>query len=423
MLRGMKHVGKQAVKVTIELSLCDVRCVPPGVTHIAVCWERGQHVLSTRVAAVDNERLATLNSRLKLNATLYRQRNGQLAPKPSTLRVLDRSRSAPTAVIGEASLELGDVEPGARPRVKQVQMATLGNPAVPMLAQLSISVESEGETSAAAEISAAEAELRAAEAEVAAAAAAERPARAHKGELAPRKMGAQGVTFNAPSAAPERTGGSASGSASSSASGAKVLRTMSWGRGSKGKSDAGKGGERGGSVSASVESQLAAAQQEARHAEGLVTTLQHRLRTEVIVCAEETLERAAKLRHASEQARVYHEQLVLMLDQVARYAEICPRCRRDPTSSSSLRSQRAPVHAQVERIAYDEGRAVGGGGGVSPAEAELLQLRRDLAASKRREAEVAGERDELRHVAQRLTKQLADTVCVARFAARVIPAH
>ena len=314
MLRGMKHVGKQAVKVTIELSLCDVRCVPPGVTHIAVCWERGQHVLSTRVAAVDNERLATLNSRLKLNATLYRQRNGQLAPKPSMLRVLDRSRSAPTAVIGEASLELGDVEPGARPRVKQVQMATLGNPAVPMLAQLSISVESEGETSAAAEISAAEAELRAAEAEVAAAAAAERPARAHKGELAPRKTGAQGVTFNAPSAAPERIGGSASGSAS----GAKVLRTMSWGRGSKGKSDAGKGGERGGSVSASVESQLAAAQQEARHAEGLVTTLQHRLRTEVIVGAEEALERAAKLRHASEQARVYHEQLVLMLDQVAR---------------------------------------------------------------------------------------------------------
>ena len=307
MLRGMKHVGKQAVKVTIELSLCDVRCVPPSVTHIAVCWERGQHVLSTRVAAVDNERLATLNSRLKLNATLYRQRNGQYAPKPSMLRVLDRSRKAPTAVIGEASLELGDVEPGARPRVKQLQMATLGNPAVPMLVQLSISAESEGETSAAAEISAAEAELRAAEAEVAAAAAAERPARAQKGELAPRKAG---VAFNANGAAPERSG--------SSTSGTKVLRTMSWGRGSKGKSDAGKGGERGGSVSASVESQLAAAQQEARHAEGLVTTLQHRLRTEVIVCAEEALERAAKLRHASEQARVYHEQLVLMLDQVAR---------------------------------------------------------------------------------------------------------
>ena len=81
------------------------------------------------------------------------------------------------------------------------------------------------------------------------------------------------------------------------------------------------------------------------------------------------------------------------------------------------------MHAQVERIAYDECRAVGGGGGVSPAEAELLQLRRDLAASKLREAEVAGERDELRHVAQRLTKQLADTVCIACFAARVTLAH
>ena len=36
----------------------------------------------------------------------------------------------------------------------------------------------------------------------------------------------------------------------------------------------------------------------------------------------------------------------------------------------------------MERIAYDEGGAVGGGGGVSAIEAEVLQLRRDLASAK-----------------------------------------
>lgn len=37
---------------------------------------------------------------------------------------------------------------------------------------------------------------------------------------------------------------------------------------------------------------------------------------------------------------------------------------------------------QVDRIAYDNGGSLGGGGGVSSLEAEVLQLRRELAASK-----------------------------------------
>ena len=90
---------------------------------------------------------------------------------------------------------------------------------------------------------------------------------------------------------------------------------------------------------------------------------------------------------------------------------------------------------QVDRIAYDNGGSLGGGGGVSVLEAEVravtvwrfrggdhttpraracvhraqvLQLRRELAAAKVKMAETAMEREELDHVARKLNKQLAD---------------
>jgi len=72
----------------------------------------------------------------------------------------------------------------------------------------------------------------------------------------------------------------------------------------------------------------------------------------------------------------------------------------------------------VDRIAYDEGGSVGGGGGVSSIEAEVLQLRRELAASKVEVAQVAGERDELMHVARRLNKQLAEVGAAHRGSVR-----
>jgi hypothetical protein len=75
------------------------------------------------------------------------------------------------------------------------------------------------------------------------------------------------------------------------------------------------------------------------------------------------------------------------------------------TRCQQLRSRRL---RQVDRIAYDNGGSLGGGGGVSSLEAEVHQLRRELAASKIELAEVALGRDELDHVARRLNKQLAD---------------
>lgn len=69
----------------------------------------------------------------------------------------------------------------------------------------------------------------------------------------------------------------------------------------------------------------------------------------------------------------------------------------------------AYVLDQVDRIAYDNGGSLGGGGGgVSSIEAEVHQLRRDLAAAKVEMAETEMERTELDHVAHQLNKQLAD---------------
>ena len=109
---------------------------------------------------------------------------------------------------------------------------------------------------------------------------------------------------------------------------------------------------------------LTAADQEARHAEGRVATLQHRLRAEIMSGTEAALEKGGTLR-AAEAGKHYHRQLLLVMDA-------------------------------VERIAYDEGGAVGGGVGVSAVEAEVLHLRRELAATKLQLAEITGERDEAR---------------------------
>ena len=51
---------------------------------------------------------------------------------------------------------------------------------------------------------------------------------------------------------------------------------------------------------------------------------------------------------------------------------------------------------------------------MSALEAEVLQLRRDLAAAKIESANLAGERDELMHVARRLNKQLAEEASKTR---------
>ncbi|KAL1496249.1 hypothetical protein AB1Y20_016212 [Prymnesium parvum] len=113
-----------------------------------------------------------------------------------------------------------------------------------------------------------------------------------------------------------------------------------------------------------------------RQAEQRLASLQQRLRTDVIATTEAMLQRVASKPRA-EQAKLFHQQLLFVVDQ-------------------------------VDRIAYDNGGSIGGGGGVSGIEAEVHQLRRDLAAAKVEMAETEMERVELDHVAHKLNKQLAD---------------
>lgn len=89
----------------------------------------------------------------------------------------------------------------------------------------------------------------------------------------------------------------------------------------------------------------------------------------------EALERVKDVKKPEEVAKAYHAQLVHVMDMAG-------------------------------RIANDNGGALGNGGGVSRLEAEVLQLRRELASAKMEVARLAGANDELDHVVRRLNKQL-----------------
>ena len=115
---------------------------------------------------------------------------------------------------------------------------------------------------------------------------------------------------------------------------------------------------------------------EARVAEGRLATTQFRLRAEVMEPLAEALEAGAALRKPDEQARHY-----------------------------ALHLARTRDH--VERIASEHASSPGGCG-VGPLESEVLVLRRELATAKMEVARLAGEKEELAHVAKQLNKQLAE---------------
>ena len=131
-MRALKHVGRQSVKLNYVLHVCDVRGLPDSISSIAVCWERGGKMFTTRSVKVNgggNERNANVDSKLRLTATLFRaaKKAAQYDAKPSTLRVLDRSPGGAGSVLGQGELDLATAATGnGEAHVRQVFLSMPG---------------------------------------------------------------------------------------------------------------------------------------------------------------------------------------------------------------------------------------------------------------------------------------------------------
>ena len=398
---ALKHVGKQPLKFEYDLYVCDVRGLPSDVSKVAVSWDRGgkqqtasRHV-STQTTGSD-ERTAMIDETLRQSATLYRSsKRATFDAKPSAIRILDVSGGpyAPPTVLGLADFDLAehaDLNADAPPRSKQLHLPRLSfrrddaNPDMQILIQMTVTSRWLQNP-----------------ADSAAASSASGRASAGGGGVYP---GVRETTnhSSAGSDASSSHGGGGSSMASSALT-HDALQQFEASHGRAGPPSAalsnseGGGGHYGGhyrSVTSSGKGKaessrvaelsqlMAGAAADARQAESRLATLQFRLRTEVIESVETSLQTAAGLKKSDEQAKAYHKLLIHTLDQ-------------------------------VQRIASDDGGSLRGGGGVAPLEAEVLQLRRELADSKVEVARLQGEREELDHVARRLNKQLTE-VATAR---------
>ena len=401
-MKALKHIGKQPLHFTFDAYFCDVRGVPLDSSQVAISWERGNGKMSVTSDGRHTEptgsedKMATIDTTLSMPATLYRSaRRCVYDAKPTIIRVLDLSGGpyATPTVLGTVDFDLSlevDLNEDSPARSKQVQVPRAlprkgearrdsGSGHNFMTIQMTIKSIWHHDTFDG-----------------------KAPSPAPASSLYPS-------AGSGPPGPPSISAISSSGASNSAASNASthdaaLLSLMD--RGSHGSAHGGGGGagpgrralsfERGKTAHARTGSKAAAAAQDtgriaelsqlvasatadARAAETQLSACQYRLKTEVVKEIETVLEKAkdgnntnSKLR-PEELVKVYHKQLVNTLDQVGRIAE------------SGL--QRA--------------------GGVSPLEAEVLSLRRELADSKVEVARLMGENEELQHVSKRLTKQLA----------------
>ena len=388
---ALKHVGKQPLKFEYDLYVCDVRGLPSDVSKVAVSWDRGGGKQQTAHVATQttgsNERTAMIDETLRQSATLYRSsKRATFDAKPSAIRILDVSGGpyAPPTVLGAADFDLSehaDLNADAPPRQKGLHLPRLSfrrddlNPDMQILIQMTVTSRW-----------------------------LQNPA-----EHAAGSSGSGGVypgMRDPPHSSAASDASSSHGASSSMASSALTHDALQQFEASHGRagppsaalsnsesggghysgnyrsvSSSGKGKAESSRV-AELSQLIAGAAADARQAESRLATLQFRLRTEVIESVETSLQTAAGLRKPDEQSKAYHKLLVHTLDQ-------------------------------VQRIANDDGGSLRGGGGVAPLEAEVLQLRRELADSKVEVARLQGEREELDHVARRLNKQLTE-VATAR---------
>ena len=405
-MRKLAHIGKQPLKFSFEVYLCDVRGLPIDAMQVMVAWERSgktearSRTVSTQPSGSE-ERTAMVDENLRSTATLYRSaRRATFDPKPSTISVLEMNTQGAPVVLGSVEVDLADhadLNAEAPARSKQLRIPRTvrrGNAESSMTIQMTIS------------------------------------SRWLQTETLPhddatsdgtRSEGSSALTHEALQAldASQRQGLSAPLRN-------QMKRSNSFGRGAKNAS------AQQASRVEELTKLVAEATADARQAESRLSTLQFRLRTEVVESTTEVLKKGSILKKPDEVAKLYQRHLVRAPDCACVGANgygfvgarICMRVRarcahagareEDYSREAVSHAQRlARLHAQVllkdqvERISHDNGGSLSSGGGVSPLESEVLTLRRELASTKMEVARLAGENDELDHVARRLNKQLA----------------
>jgi hypothetical protein len=336
-MKGLSRMGKQPLKFTFEVYVCDVRGLPSSTGSIVVVWERGAGKASARSSSAQTElvpgsieRCAMVNGKLRTMATLYRSaKRATFDQKLTTFNLIDAST---LTVIATTEFDLAeyaelDAEKPAKPVLLMPRLVRKDSPSN-MQITVQMTIKSHWH---------------------------------HQGgDAAPSfredQDAADGGRSQGTTSAPTHEALQAL-EASQRTANTPLLKT--------------------GSKLAEAQQLASVAASDARQAESRIATLQFRLRTEIVESTSETLERAQTLKKADEREKAYQKQLIYIKDH-------------------------------VERIAADNGASLSGHGGVSPLEAEVLLLRRELATAKMDTARLAGEKDELDHVARRLNKQLTE---------------
>lgn len=410
-MRALKHFNKQPLKFSFEVYLCDLRGLPSDVGEVCVSWEKASNAKDSVVSRStptqttgSKERTAMIDETLRLQATLYRgKRSDALDSKLTTIRVLDVSSGqyAPPTVLAQAEFDLAEhANLSAEAPAKSIKLSMprtslrRGDAAGDDMMLIQMTISSRWLQSTAEDYST---PSRSARRDPLASSASPHPNSLAVGIVPDGSGGAySGGDVGGGGDAPLRSDASDGGLSSSLASDATTQEgTQQRGGGGSSSSSAGAastfatliGGGRAHRAEASRVAELsqlvAGAAADARQAETRLATLQFRLRSEVLESLEASLAAARSLKRGEEQGRAYDQLVVQLLDQ-------------------------------VNRIAHDDGGFSRGGGGVAPLEAEVLQLRRELADSKVEVARLSNERDELAHVAKRLNKQLATVADLAR---------
>jgi hypothetical protein len=98
-MKGLSRMGKQPLKFTFEVYVCDVRGLPSSTGSIVVVWERGAGKASARSSSAQTElvpgsieRCAMVNGKLRTMATLYRSaKRATFDQKLTTFNLIDAS--------------------------------------------------------------------------------------------------------------------------------------------------------------------------------------------------------------------------------------------------------------------------------------------------------------------------------------------